>query len=683
MSKMIPSSLFETPSSLLLDVIPFTAREKTQYTSWQELFTGYTSLKMITFSSSMSMINEIIHQYENVEIIFGNESILGSIETLLKEQYASIKMLQDENFKSDNTFLQRIKDKTLSFYVTKINDYTSHQKIYLLSNDEEKKYRTITGSANFSYQAFHGNQLETIMVADDFETYDIFNGLYLKTKEYSTQEITERTLKELDLGHIDELPAVKEVITAKTIEMTAPKEINQYALKQEEFQKFVTENNLNITGDLIKKKGKSTLVTYTNMKKVLANFKSVLDKQKKKYISFPVFYVDKSKGLLYLNEQPLDLTSNPTADIDKDVQIFQEFFNGYFDPALHFRGDLINNVRKYYATVNYCFCAPFLSLCRYETLGTNIEVIPYPMFLLLKGTTNAGKSMLMKFILKLCFNPYDLNIDQLHGLLQKADTLDNSPAKLQAKIAMMKGMPLMIDEVSSKRWKEYGDRFIKTDIVEQEHLSPVIMASNDIKEIDEALSKRTIAFDIDITIPRISNLQKKRALKNLNDCTGALYKEYLRRMLENFPTFLQQFHDETKKESPDLLKFSSQILLDILQESLKRQGVNTSTTNLSYLDVYDMKFYLIHANDHEKIADFIDLYEKIGDEWDINRKTDTIRIKFENQYEARDFQRKYGLELTDWQGRNIIMPLKKTEAFFGIQIGKKGFLDKVKSFWDS
>lgn len=691
MDNLTLSSLFNTdesekdtaPDRTTLDIIPFTAKEKISYPSWQKLFTGYKSLKMITFSSSISMIKEIVQHYDNVEIIFGNETVLGSIETLLKEQYASIKLLQDENFKSGNTFLSRIADGTLSFYVTKLNDYTSHQKVYLLSNDEEKKYRTITGSANFSYQAFRGNQFETIMVADDFQTYDIFYNLYLKTKEYSTQEITEKTLKELDLGHMDELPAVKEVVTAKTVEITMPKEADQYALKQEEFQKFVNENNLDIAKDLITKKDKATLITYTKMKKVLANFKAALDKKKKKYVSFPVFYVDKSKGTMYLNDQPLDLTTITSDAIDKDVQIFQEFFNGYFDPSLQFRGDLINNVRKYYATVNYCFCAPFLSICRYETLGTNIEVIPYPMFLLLKGTTNAGKSMLMKFILKLCFNPYDLNIDRLHGLLQKADTLDNAPAKLQAKIAMMQGMPLMIDEVSSKRWKEYGDRFIKTDIIEQEHLSPVIMASNDIKEIDEALSKRTVAFDIDITIPRISNLQKKTALKHLNNCTGALYKEYLRRMLEKLPAFLQQFHDETKKESPDLLKLSSQVLLEILQESLSRQNIDTSTTNLSYLDVYDMKFYLIHANDHEKISDFIDLYEKVGDEWDINRKADTIRIKFENQYEARDFQRKYGLELADWQGRNIIMPLKKTEAFFGIQIGKKGFFDKVKSLWES
>lgn len=156
---------------------------------------------------------------------------------MLKEQYASIKLLQDENFKSGNTFLSRIADGTLSFYVTKLNDYTSHQKVYLLSNDEEKKYRTITGSANFSYQAFRGNQFETIMVADDFQTYDIFYNLYLKTKEYSTQEITEKTLKELDLGHMDELPAVKEVVTAKTVEITMPKEADQYALKQEEFQR--------------------------------------------------------------------------------------------------------------------------------------------------------------------------------------------------------------------------------------------------------------------------------------------------------------------------------------------------------------------------------------------------------------------------------------------------------------
>lgn len=655
------------------NAIEFKATGRLSYEKWDELFAGYDKLKVITFSSSIYMIKNIIKDFSDVEIIFGNENVLGSLETLITEQYATMKLLQDANYKDDNIFINRIKNGTLSFFVTNLNNYTSHQKLYLLSG--AGKFRTITGSANFSLKAFDSNQIENILVSDDEDTYDLFDKIYNRTKKYSTQEITEKSIKKLDMENIDELPVFKEVMQVKELQMEEPNEsIQRYRVEEGDFRKFLQENNIDLNKELIKKKGKKVLITYEKVKKVAKNFTLALDEKRKTYTCYPVFYLKKSDGRIYLNDIALDLDNIDEKDILKDIDIFKEFFAGYFDPNLKFRGDLLNNVRKYYATVNYCFCAPFISICRNETIGTNVEVTPYSMFLLLKGITNAGKSMLMKFMLKLCFNCYNLNIDNVDGLLQKADTADNAPAKLQEKIAVMKGMPLMIDEVSPTRWKGYGERFIKSDMILGENLSPVIMASNDIKEIDEALGKRTISFDIDITIPRISNLQRKDAVKNLNNLTGALYKVYLRGMLNVLPGFLKTFHEEKQKEYPDLLGLSSKILYDIFKK------YNQGEELPDYVGIYNVQYYLINANDHEKINDFRDLYEKVGDEWEVNRKLDTIKIKFENQYSARDFQRKYGMEFADWQGRNIIMPLRKTERFFGIKIGKKSFVDKLK-FW--
>ena len=656
------------------NAIKFKVTGNLSYEKWNELFDGYDKLKVITYSSSIYMIKNIIKNFIDVEIIFGNENVLGNLEALIIKQYATMKMLQDVNYKDDNIFIDRIKKGTLSFYVTNLDEHTSHQKLYLLSGKDGKN-RVITGSANFSLKAFNSNQIENILVSDDEDTYAVFEEIYNQTKKYSTQEVTAKSIQKLDIENVEELPVFKEVMQTKELQIEQPSEgIQRYRVEENDFKKFLQDNNIDLNKDLIKKRGKKILITHEKVKKVIKNFTLAVDEKRKTYIHYPVFYLKKSDGKIYFNDKAIDLDAINEQDILKDIAIFKEFFAGYFDPELKFRGDLLNNVRKYYATVNYCFCAPFLSICRNETIGTNVEVTPYPMFLLLKGITNAGKSMLMKFMLKLCFNCYGLNIDNVDGLLQKADTADNAPAKLQEKIALMKGMPLMIDEVSPTRWKGYGERFIKSDMILGENLSPVIMASNDIKEIDESLSKRTITFDIDITIPRISNLQRKDAVKNLNNFTGALYKIYLKEMLVKLPTFLKSFHDEKQKEYPDLLGLSSQVLYNIF----KKYSLSDELSD--YIGIYDVQYYLIKANDHEKINDFRDLYEKVGDEWEINRKLDTIKIKFENQYQARDFQRKYGMEFADWQGRNIIMPLRKVERFFGIKIGKKSFVDRFK-FW--
>lgn len=119
---------------------------------------------------------------------------------------------------------------------------------------------------------------------------------------------------------------------------------------------------------------------------------------------------------------------------------------------------------------------------------------------------------------------------------------------------------------------------------------------------------------------------------------------------------------------------SSRVLLSILSEHI-------DIKKYPYIKEYDIQYYLIKANLDQNILDFIDLYSKIGDEWEINKKLDYVKIKFEDQYKARNFQRKYGIEFTTLEGRYIIMPLKKTEKFFHIKIGKKNLLDSLK-FWE-
>lgn len=669
--------LIPTTGANELNIIKFKAEEIIQYKNWKTLFEGYTTLKVITYSSSLAMIRKVMSLFENVEIILGNEDVIGNLEEYIRDQYATISTLQTEDKKGKGDIISRIKNGTLSFYVTKLNERTSHQKLYLLSDGKEK-YRTITGSANFSIHAFQSSQLENIMVSDDFHTYDLFTDIYQKTRDFSTQRLTEKTIQLISTDKIEELPAIKEVLHAKVMVLEKAGTVNQYAVKKEEFDKFVKEHDIDINRDMVKKKGIKTLITYDQVKKVTGQFKLASNEQKKQLINFPTLRVDKLDNNVYLNDAPMDLEDIEIKDIDKDIEIFEEFFRGYDDPVIGFKGSLTNNVQKYFATVNYAFCAPFLSVCRYETGGTNIEVIPYPMFLLLKGTTNGGKSMLMRFILKMCFNPYGLNIDYENGLIQKANTEGNGPAKVQQRRLMMQGFPIMLDEVTKSSWRQYGERFIKTDVIESENISPVIMATNDIAEIEEALAKRTVAFSIDLTIPRISNLTKKAAIKNMNQATGALYREYLKRMMMYLPRFLASFHDDKEKEAPDLLKMSSMILSSIFEESANRTGKKVPP----YVDVYTMKYYLINANEQEVIDDFVDMYTKIGDEWEINAKANYIRIQMETKWQAKEFQNKYGLERTEIQGRNIIMKLRETEEYFGIQIGKKSFITKLKNLFD-
>ena len=46
-------------------------------TGWQQLFEGFTSLKAITFSSSLEFLVSLASRFEDMEIVFGSERILS------------------------------------------------------------------------------------------------------------------------------------------------------------------------------------------------------------------------------------------------------------------------------------------------------------------------------------------------------------------------------------------------------------------------------------------------------------------------------------------------------------------------------------------------------------------------------------------------------------------------------
>lgn len=654
-----------------LDIVKFQANGLESVSDPMSLFAGFKTLKVITFSSGETMIRKMARLFDSVEIIFGNESVLGGIKEKIIEQYAIIRNVQAENTKSKNFLFNQIADGKLSFYVTKLNDHTSHQKIYLLSDDENGKYRVITGSANFSLTAFGGRQLETICVADDFRTYDIYRDLYEKTKQLSTQHIDAETVRELDLEHLDALPAVREVKKVKCLlveEAPRNRTVDAYYIQSEKFNDFLKENKIDLDELPIRKNGAS-LILYEDIKKLTSDAKTAFTKKEEVLKVYPQFYFDVEKSTVFYNDEPMDLDNISEADVASDVALFKNFFEGYFDPESEFCGDIINGVRKYYATVVYAFSAPFLSVTR-ARCPAYVEVINYPMFLLLHGITNAGKTFLTRFILHTMFNEYHVNVSGRNGLIQTAHAEDNAPTKLQKKIRLCKGTPLIVDELSNDRWKKYGETFIKTDYTYEEHLSPVIFTTNDVSQIDEALNKRAVAFDINIKTERISNLKNNMRMKSLQNMTGALYKLYLRKMLEAYPKFLDALHDESRKYAPDIFALSSGILKDIFQKF--------GYTDERYVDIYTVLYYMTSANEEENIKDFVELYKKDHESWIIDRKHNFLRINFESKWDARDFQRKYGSRLVQWnKGPYITMEIDKTESYFDIKINSPGFLQRI------
>ena len=158
--------------------------------SWEELFDGFTALQAITFSSSLEMLLRLADRLDDMEIVFGSESILSrehlalaqASQTIqaygftdaLVDQKALVEALARLLGRTGQRLLERVAAGTLRFRL--LRGRPSHEKLYLLAGPAGR--RVITGSANLSLAAFEGRQHEVYVAFDGEAAWDLFDGYY-------------------------------------------------------------------------------------------------------------------------------------------------------------------------------------------------------------------------------------------------------------------------------------------------------------------------------------------------------------------------------------------------------------------------------------------------------------------------------------------------------------------------
>lgn len=117
--------------------------------SFEELIAGYSSMKVLTYSSSVPIINKAAGEMERLEVVFGRADILGDMASYLHFQELLLKELIDE-VRGKDFIKEKLESGNIKLYV--VQEIISHEKLFLLEG--EKGTRVITGSANFSDRAF-------------------------------------------------------------------------------------------------------------------------------------------------------------------------------------------------------------------------------------------------------------------------------------------------------------------------------------------------------------------------------------------------------------------------------------------------------------------------------------------------------------------------------------------------
>lgn len=518
---------------------------------WTELFSGYSDIKAITFSSGINFIGNLLEMFESGEIIFGCEGVMTfNLQEIVAFQNKLIERIKSST-KAAEKILKRIDAGDVHFYVARTQ--LSHEKIYLLSSEDGRK-RVIMGSANMSYNAFGGRQRENICYVDGDAAYDWYLDVFNSLKENSVDEISHKALALSDLDeNIDELPISQTIRTNKAMV------IEPISDNRDEIEFTLDVRNLAARLEPMlpkpeKKTGRLTIIPDTIIK-IKKHIKDEIIKTKELRNEYPQLVVDVFKSSVTLNGETLDLS--PTKDeIKNDVNLFLKYMDGYN----RFHGDYLGMQYRYFEFANWFFCSPFMAVMRDMAARFNQNRLPYPVFGLVYGQSKAGKTSFLETLLKMMI-----------GQKPKIAAQEFTRSSIEGLKRTVQGAPIIVDDMVNTRFNQHAIETIKTDDFGiADHLvnysAVVISANEDVKAVSPEVIRRTVICRVEAGLTN-TEVMKSNVVRTVQKEIGtAFYREYLRRMLEIIPDLIESMKSDEIESAPDILKYSSEIIVSLIGE---------------------------------------------------------------------------------------------------------------------
>jgi len=507
--------------------------------TFADLITGYASLRVLTYSNSVPIINRAAAQLDDIEIVFGREDILNGMAQYLYYQELLLRELIAEA-KSYDHIRQKIDAGTLRLYV--VQEIISHEKLFLLDGPAGR--RVITGSANFSDTAFAGTQNESYICFDDDPlAWDHFSAKYDRIRQTATTRITKQAVLD-ETFDVTKLPALApgspHAEAPKIIVVTdrpPPPTAVQKALSQKTPKQYT-----GLSGVLTSDKGVVRLdrgATSRVVQYVRSNARTETENTEE-YLS-----IYRESEQVVLSGQPYHLDVAPEA-VRADVFTFINYFKGF---DLFRGGDPTRLTRDYFTFMSWFYLGPLICDFRNRALARDEYLMDYPIFGVLYGKSNCGKSELIRTLL--------LSMFGREGFLPN-DMLTKSNIPLLRE--QNRRYPMVFDDLDRTRFDNHANALIKDDAVNMREYPVTVLSMNAEKDTFETeIRKRCLIIYTGASLPDHTGESRRLAstIKKLKRSLGtALYQEYLRRVI-----------DRLQDEPPtDILTFSSTVLTEIFAE---------------------------------------------------------------------------------------------------------------------
>ena len=572
-----PELLFEDPESItrrdVLNVVHAEAKSVGDFSP--SYFSGFDTFRALTYTSSIPMVAGLLrdHEFRDFECIFGHSGILSReteeilafqsvVRDDLERRILRMRGIADER---RELLVNRIADGSVRFFVVK--DAIAHAKIYLLSRTADAtsteastcpERRAITGSANLSERAFSGRQAETLIVFDDDRVaWKHYVSQYEAVRDASTTRVPlAREANPAEQIRIERTPALVEA------EQSPDGSVLFVPAHQEDESEFsfpAVVTRMQTIKPAIRRglAGASRPDRRGNFRIKPSTVKEIVRVVRSRDMeASPPIYLSRDGDSFTLSDDPWNLDADPV-QVAGDVAAWLDFFANY---EQGFVGDVPRLQRDYFTFMSWFYFAPLMCDLRNVALRTNAFSFDQPLFAVLYGSSNCGKTSLVEALMASMFS---------HPRI--VDTQDFTSARLRGLQQSYKRFPVVFDDVTRDRFNRHADEFIKDETIAFPEYPCFALSMNaDARSFKAEIVKRCLMIYTRTSLPGDNTVARRKLQRSVaeirNRMTTALYREYLRRSLSKLNPGVDVTSEGT--ESTDALLLSSSILCEIFRENL-------------------------------------------------------------------------------------------------------------------
>ncbi|MDO4189654.1 MAG: phospholipase D family protein [Lachnospiraceae bacterium] len=634
--------------------------EEEERLRWEDLFEGFDELYAITFSSGMRFMEKVLKKFSHAEIIFGCEEVMdNSLAAIMALELTQVETIVKN--KAAVYMSERMEKEELKLFVSR--DAKSHEKLFLLKN-RDGKVRVITGSANMSASAFCGVQRENIVYFDDDKAYEYYMNRFMDFRDMCSDNVNEKVIQRMVQGEEELLRDEPEMIPiAETIKKK----------KMIVIEESHDEENIDIVADVRgleaelkpmlpkpQKDGK-ILVTAEQMTPFKRKYKEHRQAEVAREKQLPKLHLDVDDGTLNFNGKELNLDQG-TEKIKNDIDIIL----GYIDSLSVSYGDYKKSQMDYFAFMNWYFASIFMPYLRLVAAKNNYDVIPFPVYGIIYGDSNGGKTTFVQILSKM--------------MCGKKIPYINSPDFTYTSIEALKrgceGLPINIDDLAKEQYNNHHEKIIKNEewgIREGfVHYPAVVITTNKLPSITQDIAKRVFICRIDTKIDREIGVKSHRRIKeSMRNVGTAFFCEYVKRMLPVVISMSEQMKssDDNLEYFPDIFAESSKIIKEIIAEHVETENY-PYVRDLNYVDCFGS--VAVGRNAMEKI---MLAWKNEPKQFKIDRRQNKLVYEYpqnSNRYELQYILDELPSMLNAKKtSTSLVMELDKAEELFGTTFKKK------------